>query len=141
MDFNFPTYRRNTDGTYGPTLKEHLYKPVKYHSRIAIQNRRKSRWVLNESQQYNVFKIADEGEWICENNKCLFSIINNGDIIVGLNNERIAKFPEPRNITDSWHGYPTTSSKDEISDDLLDKWESLSIITPGTRRRIARGAI
>jgi len=141
MVTQFTVFNKNQDGTFGPTSENHFYKPIIYHSSTAKLNKHKSRWSIDESCQFNVFKIADEHKWCCSINSCLFSIVNNGDIVLGCDGERIAKFPKPMNKTDPWHGFPTTTTKDHISDDLLDKWENDSIITRLIRRRIVRGVI
>ena len=141
MDFDSVSYTRNDDNTYGQTSQNHYFKPVIYHSRTASPNFHKSKWCIREPQQFYIFKIADESEWICNSNSCLFSIINDCQVIIGTENERIAKFPKPLNTTDPWHGFPTNSTKDIISENLLDKWEEKDVISPSTRRRIVRGAI
>ena len=141
MAFEFPIHTRNGDNTYGPTARQHYYLPVSYHARTARQRIEKNRWYLKEGEQYEVFRVADEPWWECTENFCLFSILDNGSTILGMNGERLAKFPLPRNLTDPYHGFPILSDEDKPSPDLLDTWEASGIITSHVRRKIEHGKI
>lgn len=141
-----PEYNRNEDETYGPVETDdfvHYYQSKSDHRNTAQENRHKTRWSIKESQEFHLFKIADQfsandTRWFCEENNCLFSILDNGEQLLGKRNERLAKFPKPTNQTDTWHGYPVTckSSQDIPSEDLLDIWEKETIITKVSKRRI-----
>lgn len=135
---------RNDDGTYGPTKKGKYYLPKLDH-RINSTNPIKSKWSINENQELSVFEIAEkpEVELFCKENNCYFSIVNDGKLVMGVDGERIAKFPTPKNKIDPWHGYPTTCthSYNTPCDDLLDIMEKQRIISKTTRRRIERKKI
>lgn len=51
---------KNSDGTYGPTTKKHYYFPLYYHNKTAKKNNNKTRWVLTEFEQYNIFYYTNE---------------------------------------------------------------------------------
>jgi len=139
--FKFPRCKRNKDGTYGPTLRNHCYLPVSYHARTALKKSGKSRWSLREAEQFYVFRIADEPWWECVINRCLFSIVDFGNVIVGEDGERLAAFPIPRNANDDWHGYPIRTDESKPSPDLLDRWEEEGIVTAHLRRKIETGRL
>jgi len=139
MSYNFPKVKLNKDGLFGPTANCNYYRPVAYHNRSAAGNPDKTKWVLNQGQQYEVFRISDEGYWICETNKGLFSILNNGDIILGSNEERLSFFPTPANALDAWHGYPVNSGEYEPSTELVEKWVKDKIIDQRVSIKILKG--
>lgn len=62
MAYNYPKVVRNVDGTFGPTIEHLYYKPVGYHNRGAAKRVDKSKWRLKLNEQYEVFRLADEGE-------------------------------------------------------------------------------
>lgn len=128
MAYNFPIVSLNKDGQFGPTNKNHFYFPVPYHNSTAARRGEKTTWVLKKNQQYEVFRVSDEGDWICNKCKGLFSILDNASIVLGINEERISFFPTPQNVSDPWHGYPVTSYEYDISDELIDKWLENEII-------------
>ncbi len=140
MAFQFPKQKRNKNGTYGPTSRNHYYLPAPYHSRTAEKRPNKTRWCVSESAEYYVFRIADEPWWVCVSNQCLFSVVDFGKIL-GENGERLAIFPIPSNANDSWHGYPIHTDEAKPSSNLLDRWEEEAIITPHLRRKIETGRL
>lgn len=140
--FKFPTHTRNSNGTYGPTTKDHYYQPAPYHNATARKRKnKKSRWQIKEGEQYEVFKISDEPYWICKINHCLFSIVQDGEVVLGQEEERLAVFPVPQNSFDAWHGWPTNSDNKKPEPCLLDKWEQDKIISSHIRRKIERGVL
>src|SRR5687768_3711014 len=106
---SIPTHARTASGLYGPTSRHHWYKPIHYHARTGRRKKGKSRWVLSEGQQYEVFRIADEAWWFCPALGALFSIIEGGRRVLGVAGERLALFVEPINRPDPWHGYPVST--------------------------------
>jgi hypothetical protein len=101
----------------------------------AVPSNYKTKWIIQENQEFCVFCLADENNWICQKNQCLYAIINNGETILGQTNERMAKFPIPKN-NNPFHGFPV--SRENISEELLDKWETSNIITPHLRRKLVQ---
>lgn len=126
------------DGKYGPTAQNHYYQPARYHNRSSSKNEHKSKWKLKESEQYEVFRVADEGRWIDSVNDGLYSILDDGKEVFGDNGERLAFFPTPPNANDTWHGYP----KDDkgISRDLVNAWKNTDVISKITQVRLLRVA-
>lgn len=130
------------NGMYGPTLFGHYYKPAYYHNARAKNpskkgkkakalkdNNVKTKWAIQQWEQYDVFRDADEGQWIDNIKKGLFSFRDNGNKILGENGERLAFFPTPPNKIDAWHGYPV-KSKELLDDDLIVKWKGNDDLTP-----------
>jgi hypothetical protein len=138
MPFEFPTEIRNGDGKYGPTEKKHYYISVGYHKRNAKKRKDKTRWIIPENGEYYTFKISDENLWFCKENNKLFSVINNGDEILGENGERIALFWPPANDDEPWHGFPIFSENFLPSSELLDKWQEKKIIPYHFRLKIEK---
>jgi hypothetical protein len=141
MKYKFPKIKQNSDETFGPTKIGHFYKPLFYHNKSAKKNSDKTRWVLKKNEQFEVFKVSDEGNWECNSNNGNFSILSNGDIILGENEERLAFFPKPSNTSDVWHGYPVESSKYEPSETLVDKWLEDEVIDDRVYIKILKGQI
>lgn len=145
------TYSRNSDGNYGPTTSNHYYtskydhrknaKPKKDRSgRIA-----KTKWKINEGQEFSVFKNASEEYtiWFSKSNDCLFSIIDDSATILGQGGERIAKFPNVSSASEPWHGYPvnTEEKQNRPSSSELDLLIEKKKISLSTRLRIERGLL
>lgn len=141
MSYKFPKRRLNKDGLFGPTTENHYYKPVNYHNKAAAPNRHKTTWVLNQHEQFEVFRVSDENKWFCKNSKGLFSILENGKLIMGSNEERLSFFPKPINTTDPYHGYPVDSSEYEPCTELVDKWLDDKVIDDRLHIKILKGQI
>ena len=139
MNYSFPKVKLNKEGLFGPTDKNHFYQPVGYHNPTAKKNKDKTRWKLNKGEQYEVFRLSDEGQWNCKSNNGLFSILANGDVIMGTSEERLAFFPGPPNLNDAWHGYPVNSGEYEPSTALVDHWLEKKIIDQRIHIKILRG--
>lgn len=136
----FPVLKR-VNGMYGPTMRNHYYKPMYYHRRMASPNPHKSIWCIKEYEEYGVFKLADEENWHCTVEKGLFSILNKGTYIVGNEDEILSFFWIPSNLSDPWHGFPVKSGDKRPSSDLLDKWMKDGVIEHSARIRIERGLL
>ncbi len=141
MSYKFPTVAINEAGLFGPTGQKHFYKPVFYHNRTALKNENKNKWVLKQNEQYEVFRVSDEGVWNCKNNNGLFSILENGQIVFGTKEERLSFFPTPVNDKDAWHGFPVNSAEYEPSSELIDKWLKYDIIDQRMSIKILKGQI
>lgn len=138
MAYNYPKVKM-VDGRFGPTIIGHFYKPAYYHNKKVSGNPNKSHWLLKQNEQYEVFRLADEGQWLDKGRNGLYSIINDGEEILGLDGECLAFFPSPANNNDPWHGYPTDSK--DMSDELKDQWYEDKIVSEITYRRLLRCAI
>jgi hypothetical protein len=103
----------------------------------------KTRWAINEGEEFCVFAESNEPYWYCSENNCLFSLIDNCTKVLGENGERIAKFPNDRNENEPWHGYPVLTDKQENrpNSDLLDIIESSGFVDRKVRIKIEKGLI
>ncbi len=141
MSYKFPKVKMNSDGLFGPTSEKHYYLPVTYHNKTATVNKHKTTWVLRQNEQYEVFKVSDENKWFCKNRNGLFSILDNGEVVMGSNEERLSFFPKPANTNDPYHGYPVDSGEYELSTELVDKWLEEEIIDTRLHIKILKGQI
>ncbi len=141
MAFTFPRHKRNSDGLYGPTTRQHFYQPANYHRITARSKPGKTRWCIKEGEEYEVFRLADEPWWFSQVHQCLFSIVDGGKEILGENGERLAKFAFPQNLSDPWHGFPVLSDEHKPEPDLLDMWQNKGIIPHHVRMKIERGRL
>lgn len=139
MAYNYPKVAQNGDGTFGPTNVQHFYQPVVYHCRGAVKKNEKSRWCLKRNEQYEVFRLADEGVWMDTESNGLYSIVDNGKEVLGKDNERIAFFPKPPNDAEPWHGYPKSNS--QISDELIETWYKNQVIDGIMYKRLMRHSL
>lgn len=138
MAYQYPQILRKEDGSYGPTSTGHYYKPAPYHNPTARRSAVKTRWRLTEPQQYEVFRVADEGsEKYSDNNGGLFGFLDQMNEILGKDNEeRIAHFPSAVN---PWHGYPINSVN--IDDDIIDRWKTAGMIGDRIYRHLLKHSI
>lgn len=148
-------HKKNEDQTYGPAFveeekrnkkgeaKKHYYTSKQDHRRTAKPKPEKTRWIIEEGQEFSVFSEAIKYYWFCEENNCLFSLIDKGDEILGENDERIAKFPNDKNEDDPWHGYPVSPEKpqDRPSSKLLDIIEKNIDLPAKVRIKIEKGTL
>lgn len=126
MAYDYPKIAQNADGTFGPTAVGHHYKPIGYHNRVAAHRDEKNKWCLKRNEQYEVFRLADEENWLDDAPDGLYSIVDNGREVLGEKGERVAFFPKPQNENDTWHGYP--KSNPPISDGLIERWYGEHVI-------------
>ena len=136
MAYNYPKVVRNVDGTFGPTIVHHYYKPVGYHNRGAAKRVDKSKWRLKLNEQYEVFRLSDEGDWMDAESEGLYSIVDKGKEVLGENSERIALFPKPQNYAYPLQCYPKNNPL--ISDELLETWYQNQVIDGIMYKRLMR---
>lgn len=141
MKYKFPKVKLNENGNFGPTKNDNYYHPVFYHNKTAKTNSNKTKWVLKMNEQYEVFRLSDEGKWTCKENSGLFGILKNGKIVVGDGEERLSFFPNPPNKNDAWHGFPVNSGEFEPSVKTVDKWLKDDVIDNRMHIKILKGAI
>lgn len=141
MSYKFPKIKLNSDGNFGPTKESHYYKPVPYHNKSAKPKKDKTKWVLKQNEQYEVFRVSDEKKWFCSDRNGLFSILENGEVVMGANEERISFFPKPINTNDPFHGFPVDSCEYEPSTKLIDRWLKDKIIDDRLHIKILKGQI
>lgn len=128
MSSIFKKITKNSDGTFGPTSNDNFYIPISYHNKTAKNNPNKTKWKIRQNEQYCVFELSDINNWKCPERNGYFSIVENGNVKLGINEEILGFFPEKVNVTDPYHGFPVTSSDYEISDELINRWKKDEII-------------
>lgn len=138
MAYSFKKHKMIDGNKYGPTANGWYYQPASYHGKvIKTQNKKgskakesehedKSPWVLNKSQQYDVFLEGVKGEFMDRKN--LFSVLDNCNVVMGIDGERIALFPVPPKGTVNWHGYPILSKDEKLTSEIMDKFFKAKVI-------------
>lgn len=133
---------------FGPTKKNgKLYLSV-YKHRGSGCPKRKAKWhsSISPDVEYEIFETSDEGNWCDADSGHYYGVRNNGETILGSKEERVCKFPCPRNPWDPWHGYPfkkpnKESSESWIPTNVLDNWLASGAIDLSFYRRIRKGKI
>lgn len=130
MAYEFKKHKMIDGKKYGPTAEGWYYQPACYHGKVSkstnkkalkrIKYEDKSPWILDKSQQFDVFLEGVKGKFI--DNKNMFSVLDNCDVVMGIEGERIALFPVPPKGTVDWHGYPILSKEEKLTDDIMDKF-------------------
>jgi hypothetical protein len=128
--------------TFAATDQNSAYVARNDHQHWA--NPVRNRWATTcpPPSQYEIFCDAEDNDWR-DSRPALWGL--RPDLpILGTNKQRLAKFPEPPNDDDAWHGYPV-SCWDENSfnahvpeESLLDRWFEAGLITDTQRSRIRR---
>lgn len=133
---------------YGPTGNGWYYQPADYHGKVSITQSKKGKkakekehddkthWVLNKSQQYDVFLEGVGGKFM--DSKNMFSVLDNCNVVMGEDGERIALFPVPPKGTVDWHGYPVLSEEKKLTDEIMDKFWKAKAITIDVYSRMLR---
>lgn len=136
-------HKRNSDGTYGPSSRGDFYLSKADHRRTAKTKKGKTKWEIEEGEEFSVFLETNEPYWYCSENNCLFALMDNCTEVLGENGERIAKFPNDRNKQDPWHGYPvmTQEKQNRPSSDLLDIIEESGSLDIKVRIKIEKGLL
>lgn len=131
MAYQFKTHKMVDGKRYGPTGNGWYYQPADYHGKVKTQSKKgkkakekehenKTHWVLNKSQQYDAFLEGVGGKFM--DSKNMFSVLDNCNVVMGEDGERIALFPVPPKGTVDWHGYPVTSKEEKLTDEIMDKF-------------------
>lgn len=112
------------------------------------QNRNKSQWIINQTEEIESFKLMiDTNKWIVDNNKgwSLHRVNNTENRILGIStqneNVQIAKFVDSSN-NQNWHGYPIDyriSIYDRPPSSILEDWVDQKIIKKKDKARILLG--
>lgn len=123
---------------YGPTSNGWYYQPAGYHPKVSkpknkkgdkdkeSEHENKSSWILDKSQQYDVFLEGEKGEFMDNSN--MFSVLDNCNVVMGTDGERIALFPVPPEGTVDWHGYPILSKEEKLTSEIMDKFYKAKVI-------------
>ena len=132
MAYIFKKHKMIDGKKYGPTGNGWYYQPADYHGKVSKTLNKKGKkakekehddkthWVLNKSQQYDVFLEGQKGKFMDSMN--MFSVLDNCNVVMGEDNERIAIFPVPPSGTKDWHGYPVLSKEEKLTSEIMDKF-------------------
>lgn len=133
---------------YGPTDNGWYYQPADYHRKVnkaqskkgkkakEKKHENKTHWLLTKSQQFDAFLEGVIGKFM--NNKNMFSVLDNCNVVMGMEGERIALFPVPPQGTVDWHGYPVTSKEEKLTDEIMDKFLNGKVINYTVYSRMLR---
>lgn len=146
----------------GPNKVGHMYMPV-YHGRKAKKRDEKSRFIITEDEEYELFNLADEHavapyngqfdissgldyKWLNDDSVGLFSvkrIVVNNQVqlgVIGENGERFAFFPSVVNEADARHGYPVMASNHDrpLGQNLMEYLKSIGYLSLIDIARIKR---
>jgi len=84
-----------------------------------------------------VFDLADRGLWISSD--CYLALLNDGSVLLGTEEERLAIFRFPSAGNSDWHGHPISGIRPTV--ELLNQWENAGIISEPTRRKLEAGRL
>ncbi len=131
-------------------------KVKKYLSIVKHQKNATSNYSKWESQDIEIqtFNIADCGtvvagthhSWECSGHLWGFIKNDNEVVTVGTERQQFGFFPEPRNTSDHWHGYPVfpfnkTNNKYDICKSLLEHWRKEDILTEDEIAVLVKGKL
>jgi hypothetical protein len=116
------------------------YVAVHYHRTTAPQSPHKSRWSLSAADECHTFCEAFQCGWSDERG-VVWYITENASTVIGVDAERIAKFPPPVNQSDPWHGFPVRSSGNRPPLEVVRRWRSEQRIDKVRQNRILREQI
>lgn len=57
MSFKFPKIKFNIDGLIGSTINNNFYKSQTFHNKTSKANCHKSKWIIQQKGQFEVFII------------------------------------------------------------------------------------
>lgn len=109
-----------------------------YHRTNAAPSPHKSRWSLSAADECHTFCEAFENGWL-DSRGVVWYITANATLPIGVDAEKIAKFPQPANASDPWHGFPVGSGTgDRPSAEIINTWRTARRIDKVRQRRILR---
>jgi hypothetical protein len=96
-------------------------------------------------REYKVFCIAEDNGW--RDDRPNLWGIEAGLPEIGGNGECLAKFPDPSNAADNWHGYPVSARdlrreyEHRPKPALVRQWREIGVISETQEARINRGKV
>lgn len=119
------------------------YLSRKDHQRQATGPRNK--WSIPPTDEYQIFSVSYGEKWTCAKGHN-WGLREHLDVI-GTNEQRIAKFPQPSNVSDERHGYPVSALDKHHEFDhrppplLTAQWRQSGLISEAQKARIDRGKV
>ncbi len=124
------------------------YKYILSNHHRNRQNRDKSHWTINQTEEVESFRLMSTNKsWIVDNNKgwSIHRVNNYSNSILGVNTQnedvQIAKFVDSSN-NQQWHGYPVDYRKsvyDRPKSTILKDWVNQGIIKKTDMSKILNG--
>lgn len=148
MAYDFKKHKMIDGKKYGPVDNGWYYHPADYHRKVSKaqskkgkkakekKHENKTHWLLTKSQQFDAFLEGVSGKFM--DNKNMFSVLDNCNVVMGIGGERIALFPVPPQGTVDWHGYPVTSKEEKLTDEIMDKFLKGKVINYTVYSRMLR---
>ncbi len=124
---------------FGPTDSGKFFLSA-YEHRGSGSRIHKSQWIVAPALECCIFRSADDNGWSCSCGH-YWGVHNRGKTKLGTQGERLCKFPITRNDHDPWHGFPVLSNREAPSDDLIERWIALGIVSKSTARKIQDGKL
>ncbi|MEA0553574.1 hypothetical protein U1P98_06555 [Lysinibacillus irui] len=122
------------------------YKYILANHHRSRQNHNKSRWTINQNEEFSCFERMMNNSWV-NNNVKGWSLhrVNGQNLVLGVSTRdeevKIAKFVDSANITE-WHGYPVDyrlSIHDKPDIKIIRDWFDKGYITKSQMRKISQG--
>lgn len=141
-----PTATPTTSGVrVGPTSAGNHYLARDDHQHFAHSSRNRWNDQYLPLAQFELLEAAESNGW-SDSRSHLWAVAS--DLAeIGVDGERIAKFPERANHADDWHGYPVSAldpkrvHEHRPEPELVSRWYDVGLITEVQRARIKRGKI
>lgn len=139
-----PPHRATPDGIrFDASAATPAYLSMHQHRGGAHGSR--NRWSVPPPEEYLLFETSHTARWLCSNrhNWAILPSLQ----VVGMNDERIAKFPRPSNPGDDRHGYPVSAQDHNRQWDhrpppeLTSIWASARLISDFEKNRIDKGKV
>lgn len=146
MAFEYKKHSMVDGKKFGPSPGKRYYQPADYHNPVKgvqkkgrkakkAEHEDKSHWILNKSQQYDVFLEGESNDFKDESG--IFSLLDDCKEVLGQDGERLAIFETPMNADDSWHGYPFFSrNEDKLTNEMIDKFKEKDKISYSNYTRL-----
>lgn len=139
-----PPHRATSDGIrFEASGSTPAYLSMNQHRGGAHAAR--NRWLLSPPEEYTLFETSHTARWLCGDHHNWG--IRAGLEIVGMNEERVAKFPRPSNQHDDRHGYPVSARdhnrrwEHRPPPELTSAWVTAQLISPFEKNRIDKGKV
>lgn len=136
---------QGSDGVYyGPTETGKCYVSMYTHRGTRPK---KTRWSskVAPDDEFLLFKVSDENSYVDARGHYWSFGDSEGRLVLGSDDERLAKHPAVSNDFDRWHGYPVSpkrsSDGDAPTDDLVIKLRDAGKISRTFAARILRRRI
>lgn len=110
------------------------------HSHHRDGNPNKSQWAISHGQEVTVFEGAPIQVVPGDGERWGLYLSGTGAMVLGTNDEWLARFLSPSGPPNEWHGFPAARwPKDRPPDEVLDGWCAAHHITRPQAARLRKG--